>query len=202
MQAPLLHVSYKEYYRRFFRQFLRDLFKLGSGQVIGALLVISIMILQIHYGVIPRTLTMQAFASIGWPYAIVVFALCVLSAGRVPAQIDAVSQEEISRINKELTLPDNALAIHVSDLLAQVDDNAKKVLKFVLFHDEVSQRNIKIKGVSYQEIDSACRQCRDLGLLKWGNNAPDPHSMIAGMFDFYYIEAGWRETLRRLLYRG
>ena len=60
----------------------------------------------------------------------------------------------------------------------KLTNNAKKVLKFVLFHDEVSQRNIKIKGVSYQEIDSACRQCRDLGLLKWGNNAPDPHSML------------------------
>ena len=96
MQAPLLHVSYKEYYRRFFRQFLRDLFELGS----------EVTVLSDGYLNYDSSDSLWSNTSnshnagirkYSIAYAIVVFALCVLSAGRVPAQIDTARRNQSNK---------------------------------------------------------------------------------------------------------
>jgi hypothetical protein len=203
MQTPLLHVNYKEYYGRFFRQFLRDLFKLESGQVIGALSTIAILIFQLHYGLIPRTLTVQAFASIGWPYGTVVVILCLLSAGRAPAVLDAECQKEIGRLNAKLDLPDKAKADHVRYLLALVSEDAKNILRLAMHYDFIETQQIfKNQGLSWDALQKVLQECKSADLLRVDYEVVDPSSMLAraNQKSFWHVQPEFRETLRRLLY--
>jgi len=46
LQAP---VTYRNYYSRWIRSFLADLFHIGGRQMLGAFLAILILIFQFHY---------------------------------------------------------------------------------------------------------------------------------------------------------
>jgi hypothetical protein len=203
MPETPLPVDYSNYYRRLFRQFLQDLFKLGSGQVIGVLLSIAILALQIYYGLIPRTLTPQSVASVGWPYLVLIGGLCLLSAFRAPAQIDAESQRLIKTLSEQLELPNKALADHLRGLLAQVSENAKTVLRFVLLHEEIDTPHLKIEGLSFTDTQKAQYECVTVGLIRINQvGDPGPFSLRAmlGAHEFYYVPPEFRPTLQRLLY--
>lgn len=204
MPEPPLRVNYGAYYLRFFRQSLQDLFKLGSGQVIGALLTIGILAFQLYYGLIPRSLTMKAVASIGWPYLLVVGTLCVLSALRAPAQLDAECLTKISKLTDELAHPDQMLAEHLRGLLADISENAKKILRFALLYDIVERGQIKVKGLSLDEIWEAIEQCKSAGLLRVDVEYADTSSPLALIRQhvFCQIPPKFSETLKRLLYNG
>ena len=62
--------------------------------MIGVLLAFAIVLLQIHYGLIPKTLTVQAVLSVGWPYAVLLFILIVIPLARTPFILDEKRQEE------------------------------------------------------------------------------------------------------------
>ncbi|MDE3158277.1 MAG: hypothetical protein KGM92_05850, partial [Acidobacteriota bacterium] len=49
--------NFLSYYRRLFRQFLRDLFRPGELQAIGAGLAVAILVLQIYFGLIQPYVT-------------------------------------------------------------------------------------------------------------------------------------------------
>ena len=198
-----LPVDYADYYRRLFRQFLRDLFKLGSGQVIGALLSIAILVLQIHYGVIPRTLTLQSVESVLWPYLILVFGLCLLSAFRAPAQLDAEHRGKIAQLSSELELPDKAQAEYLRAHVAKLSENAKAIMRFVLIiGDEVSKQDLSTVLPSWDEVYKAYRQCLDLKLLKTRNDATDMASAMTGRYEVFWVPDEFRLPLKRILYES
>ena len=195
-----LPVDYKVYYRRLFHKFRKDLFKLGSGQVIGALLTIAILALQLYYGVIPRTLTLQAIASVGWPYLVIVIGLCLLSALRAPAQIDADCQREVKLLSAELELPDKDQAEYLRGLVSKLSNNGKAILRFSLLHDEVSKNQLKTVLDSWEDVQKGYIECLDLGLLRWRNDCSDATSPMIGSYDVYFIPEIFRIPLKRILH--
>lgn len=82
------------YYRRFFPALGRDLPGLGKGQMIGAILAMAILLLQIHYGVIPHALTRQAILSFAWPYLVLLVLLALISAVKTPLTLDQAREKE------------------------------------------------------------------------------------------------------------
>jgi len=170
--------------------------------LIGALLTISILALQLYYGVIPSTLTFRAVESVGWPYLIVIIALCLLSAGRAPAQLDAEFQTIVKQLSTQLELPNKAQAEHLINLLSRVGDTEKMVIRFVLMHDEISKQYINIPTHYSKDIGEALYTCVKIGLLRVRSENNGEYSSMAfvGGSSFYYVPLEFRETLKRLLY--
>jgi hypothetical protein len=92
-RAPITH---RDYYHRWIQSFWTDIFRLGKGQVLGALLAFAILLLQLKLGVVPHALARQAWASILWPYILLVAAVILASCLRTPVLVDRKRVEEIS----------------------------------------------------------------------------------------------------------
>jgi hypothetical protein len=88
-------VSFRNYYRRFRKQFTKDLLRLGSEQVIGVLLAIAILALQLYFRLIPASQTRQTWVSILLPYFVLVVVLCLLSLLRAPVAVDRERYSEV-----------------------------------------------------------------------------------------------------------
>jgi hypothetical protein len=95
-------VRYRDYYRRFWSHFKRDLFRLGAAQVIGALLTLGITALQFYFGLIPASQTRLAWESILLPYVVLIVVLCFISALRAPVAVDRGRDEEIAQQAEEI----------------------------------------------------------------------------------------------------
>jgi hypothetical protein len=93
--------TFGQYYHRFFSALLKDVLLLWRAQVIGVILAFAILLLQIHYGVIPKTLTFQAVMSLVWPYGILLLGLIAVSAMRIPVLLDRKRQQEVESVRSE-----------------------------------------------------------------------------------------------------
>lgn len=69
--------------------------------MIGVILAFAIVLLQIHYGLIPKTLTVQAVLSVAWPYAVLLFILIIIPVVRTPVILDRRRQQETEVIASE-----------------------------------------------------------------------------------------------------
>jgi hypothetical protein len=76
------------YYKRFVYTFWKDFKKSTGEQVIGALLVIAILVLQIHYGIIKPGEIQPNAQAIGWPYAALVGVFFIIHLIRAPWKLD------------------------------------------------------------------------------------------------------------------
>jgi len=133
---------------------------------------------------------------VGWGIAFFV------SLSRAPAQLDAACQKEVNELRTELTLPDKALADHLRGLLAQISESATMVLKFVILYDVIETQQMKIAGLSFNDMLKASQECVSVGLLRVEYDAIDLTSplAIATSRSFYQVPPEFRETLKRLLY--
>jgi hypothetical protein len=93
--------NFSSYYRRLFRQFLHDLFRLGAAQSIGAGLAAAILVLQIYFGLIQpyvtpfglmvtAQFTRAAIISLVGPY--IGLTLCLIIAVMATAAADLDNQ--------------------------------------------------------------------------------------------------------------
>lgn len=134
----------------------------------------------------------------GWGIAFFV------SLSRAPAQLDATCRKEISELRAELALPDEALADHLDGLLTQISENATKVLRFVLLHEQIDTPHIKIEGLPFADIQKARYECVTAGLLRintvGGGDDPFSIRVMLGAHEFYYVPPEFRQVLQRLLY--
>jgi hypothetical protein len=96
-------VTFPGYYRRYFGWFLRDFFRIGISQVIGLLLAVAILVLQLHWHLIPSQLSLRAYESILWPYAIVLVVLSMLCAIRAPVGLDREREMVDGRLQEKIT---------------------------------------------------------------------------------------------------
>ena len=89
--------NFLSYYRRLFRQFLHDLFRLGAAQAIGGVLAVAILVLQIYFGLIQpyvtpfglmvtAQFTRAAIISLVGPYIGLI--LCLIIAVMATAAVD------------------------------------------------------------------------------------------------------------------
>lgn len=135
---------------------------------------------------------------IGWGVAFFV------SLARAPAQLDGACQQMVGQLRAELALPDEALANHLRGLLAQISENATKVLRFVLLHEQIDTLHIKIEGLAFADMQKARSECITAGLLRinrvgGGDDAFSIRAML-GAQEFYYVPPEFRQILQRLLY--
>src|SRR5208283_2573192 len=87
-----------DYYKIFLQTFWKDFKKSTGEQVIGALLAISILALQIHYGVIKQGEIQVNFWSVAWPYAALVCALFLYHLIRAPWELHQKLEQEIDAL--------------------------------------------------------------------------------------------------------
>jgi len=96
-----------EYYKRFFTAFCKDFAKSAREQLIGALLVVAILVLQIHYGVINHAEIQGNAWAIAWPYVALILILFLFHLVRVPWKLDQehqrVHQEDKNKISQAET---------------------------------------------------------------------------------------------------
>lgn len=84
------------YWQRYWRRYGTELRKSTGEQVISALLALTIVIYQIHYGIITRDQTSGAYWSIAWPYVILVGGLLLWHLVKTPAEMDAAITAELA----------------------------------------------------------------------------------------------------------
>lgn len=168
--------------------------------MIGALVTIAILALQLYLGVIPRTFTLQAVESVGWPYFLVVISLSFLSAGRVPAQLDAESQSIVKELTEQLELPDKDRTTHIQTLLKEVGDIEIAAIRFVLMHEEIGRQYIKLPDISWNDTGDALYKCVSIGLLRVRTEEYASMGGIFGSQHYYYVPEEFRKILTRLLY--
>ena|SRR5713226_5996324 len=93
-----------DYYKNFVKTFWKDFRKSTREQVIGALLVIAILLLQIHYGVIKPGEIQPNVKSIAWPYVALVGAFFILHLIRAPWKLHQDQERGLSEANRQLEL--------------------------------------------------------------------------------------------------
>jgi flagellar biosynthesis GTPase FlhF len=97
----LIPVTFLSYYRRLFRLFFHDLFRLGAAQAVGAAFAVAILVLQIYFGLIQpyvtpfglmvtARFTRAAIISLVGPY--IGLTLCLIIAVMATAAADLDNQ--------------------------------------------------------------------------------------------------------------
>lgn len=106
------------------------------------------------------------------------------------------------RLTLTSALPDTALANHLRELITPISADARKVLKLALLYDVIETPQIKIDGLSFDDMKKARQECVSAGLLRVEHEPVDISSplAIAKQRTFYYVPQEFRETLKRLLY--
>lgn len=93
--------GFAHYYRSFFSVALKGAFRVGKVHMVGVLLAVVILLFQIHYRVIPSTLTVQALLSLLWPYGLLAVAILLVSVIRAPVLLDMERQAQMGRLAEE-----------------------------------------------------------------------------------------------------
>ena len=125
----------------------------------------------------------------------------IINFGRAPAALDAESQETIRNLNKQLELPDKALADYLARLLEELSAKGKTILEFLLFHDEpIGRSKIKPENLSYDEVSKALSECHEQTLVESRIESVGMAYRM-GYTTYYWTPGGFRPTLKRLLYR-
>src|SRR5437660_11487680 len=91
--------SFATYYCRVVAQIFADVWRLAKQQVIiGAVATILILVLQIHYGIIPKQFTLSSILAVVYPYLLIVACALIFHAVRAPWILDNKRQEEIETL--------------------------------------------------------------------------------------------------------
>jgi hypothetical protein len=79
--------------------------------------------------------------------------------------------------------------------------DAKKLLRLAMHYDVIETRQIKIEGLSWDDMQKALKECVSATLLRVEYESIDTSSMLAfaNMRVFYQVPQEFRETLTRLL---
>lgn len=124
----------------------------------------------------------------------------VISFCRAPVALDAEYQHTIARLKQELELPDKAAADYLADKVKIVGENGQALLKFMLLHDEeVSRAQIKVAGLSYDDIGKSLHVCAEQGLIK--TRFEQSGTTWFSVNSYHWIPEGFRAPLKRLLYK-
>ena len=198
--------EYANYFRRLSAKLAKHLFRLGLEHVLGAVLAIAVLGVQYHYGLIPAEHGWKEIKSIGWPYALLVGMLVLLSFLRTIVELDSESQGKIRELSGRLEFPDKALAEHLREPLRRVGDNGKKVIQFIIWHGETLKTKIKIPGMTEKEIYESVDLCVSENLVCYRSEAPTT-SGYAGRFPapivlrttFCFVHDELKDTLMRLI---
>ncbi len=122
----------------------------------------------------------------------------IVSATRAPAALDAQSQSTIAGLNEKLELPDKVQAEHLKQLLANVGENGKALVKFMLLYEhEIGWGQIRVPNLSDKEASEAMNACRDQGLIVGRREQHPTHAAISN--SYFSIPDGFRPTLKRVL---
>jgi hypothetical protein len=137
-------------------------------------------------------------------YVFVVIISFLVNLVRAPGLLDAESQETIKNLNRQLELPDKALADHLIGLLQKVSQHGKSVLRFLLLYEhQIGRYQIKPEGLSDDEVSTALRECFEHTLVESHTEAMYtgmPISVGNYFATYYWIPDGFRPILKRLLY--
>jgi hypothetical protein len=127
------------------RRVLTKAFRETTAFTLGKLLVSALM------GMIVRAVSWEFSHTEGWHelvldlsifagcYAAVSITAFIVNLFRAPALLDAACQKEINRLSAELEFPDKAQAEYLRGLLMKLSDSGKAVLRFALFHEEITR---------------------------------------------------------------
>jgi len=179
-------VTFKDYYRRFRKQFAKDLLRFGREQVIGALLAVAILALQLYFGLIPAFQTRKSWVSILLPYFLLIVGLCVLSALRAPVAVDRdrhkqirEQADEIVKLNGEKCRLEELLYPKVSPeeerkrkIVAEIMDGFspewKKIVRFIWDYGTINATTLQLQsGFDYNDVNRTLVECGVRGLAVW-----------------------------------
>ncbi len=138
------------------------MFRVGKGQVIGAVLAVLILLFQWRYGLIPPHRGWQAVKSLGWPYLILLAVLMLVSACRAPAILDKesqVAQEQLREAAGRLQEENHSLkqeregpAAVPPEMVAKVregwgllKDYEQKAISLLLEYGDMTGRNARVR---------------------------------------------------------
>lgn len=133
-------------------------------------------------------------------YITVIIGAFIVNLFRAPALLDADCQKEIRRLSAELELPDKEQAEYLRGLIGKLSGNGRAVLRFALFHEEITTKQLSTVLPSWEDVQKGYRECLDLGLLKWRNDCPDRTNPMIWAYDAYWVPDDFRTPLKRILY--
>ena len=106
-------------------------------------------------------------------------------------------------IDEQVALPNDALADQLRGLVAQISEDAKIVLRFVVLYEVIERREIKIDSLSWDATQDALRECEKATLIIGEHDSASgfaPMHVLANLRSFYYVRQERREILKRMLY--
>lgn len=138
--------------------------------MIGVLLAFAITVSQLWYGVIPSELSAKAFASIAWPYAILIVFLVVASTIRAPIALDSRRAARIESLRKSARKrnisPKAPRLDHVKNLLSEFDDKERSFIKWLLNQGETHYPNLDRSGIPGEIFRPLLVKGRRSGLIQ------------------------------------
>ena len=159
--------NFLSYYRRLFRQFLHDLFRLGAAQAIGAVLAVAILVLQIYFGLIQpyvtpfglmvtAQFTRAAIISLVGPYIGLILCLIIAAMATAPVDLD---NQRISGLRDAV----DARQRTEKSLEAAVKENQELAsqLRDALDAREGSENSLKAAVRENEELASQLRDALD-----------------------------------------
>lgn len=142
---PLLP-EFRSYYRRLWHQVRIDLLRWGRQELIGVLVAVAILFFQIHYGLIPSSLTFAAVKSVGWPYLLLILIILLTAGLKAPVDLDNQRAEEI----REQSLAAKRLQDAVNELnaahKAQIEALTPKPKKYSAGDKTLVQKTLQLLG--------------------------------------------------------
>jgi len=159
--------NFLSYYRRLFRQFLHDLFRLGAAQAIGGVLAVAILVLQIYFGLIQpyvtpfglmvtAQFTRAAIISLVGPYIGLILCLIIAAMATAPVDLD---NQRISGLRDAV----DARQRTEKSLEAAVKENQELAsqLRDALDAREGSENSLKAAVRENEELASQLRDALD-----------------------------------------
>lgn len=191
------------YSRRFFKQVWDDTCgfmqrKLLMGLVMGIIVQVALWKFApkpLGWGILLHVLLVFAES-----YLTVFIGSFIINFCRAPVLLDREAQQEITQLSSALETPSKAQVDYLRGLVEKLSDEGKAILKFALFHEEVSNQQLSTALPSWPAVEKGYRECLDLGLLKYRNDSPDPHSPVRWSWDVFWVPESFRAPLNRLIY--
>jgi hypothetical protein len=191
-----------DYWKSWLRQAFHDTAFLARDKMLYGLAVAIIGLgLQRALGLHPWTNIGEIMFTVLIAYVIVWLCAWAYNVLCTPVTHAIAKESEITHLKDALELPDKELAAHVRELLACVGENGKTVLRFILWHGEMSPPQIKIAGITDKEIYETLRLCYSQNLLRIRvEGSISYESPLRSLFGtLYYVPEELKATLNRLL---
>lgn len=145
--------------------------------MIGAVLTFAILILQVHYHLIPSDLTIAALKSFFWPYVVLIFLFITASVLTAAVKLDNERASEIASVEATIesaqqrvaapTLPalERSRRERVAERLEDFNEDERNVLNYIRQHGRVEQGQVLRIGFSGTVIAGATRKGVASGLV-------------------------------------